>query len=578
MSTQAGDFNFGGGCAASDCLRIVLLSSSQFCTEHTLSTPVEPSVLGASNEPERECFARSGSRRPHLLSTRCSLANSESTRHANATTRNHSTSKSDSMAKPQSSKAQSSSQHVKSTDSTDSFKNSPKNPTPLQDTIPAVVPDVTPSSHSLGSGQGQIASKINNESLNRSREPDQPPKMPLGILSGLDKDEMQQIMSKTAQSKPAPVAPMGPEDCLRHASKVKVNDNTTTQVSSRIKLTLPASVTVEKPNQDVEMNKISRPPEPRPSSTATGDIGKSPTKAHNKELPMRKWQPDPCSKTNKRDYDKMNKNVTRDTEASSVPDEPRPKEFRAHKRQRPNDTPASIASAAGELPDDDDDDESNAADISGVESEVESCSIHANNPTAVAKARAYRERLLAQFDSTAFDSLIYQQSDLQPPSGVIVSKHVRHKTATSSKDRIFLPVNPVIHTLHNRSQEWHAKKSQEIEQRPTRKAWVGKVRERQEWFRAREAEQERVYQRAVKDGKTSPYREPKPRGHKQAIDFGDVPEADLPEDVRSNPAWLKACAWFRRSNNIAARRQLEINRSAQEAQRFFMEQFQAPSL
>ncbi|KAK3182409.1 hypothetical protein K4F52_006233 [Lecanicillium sp. MT-2017a] len=170
-----------------------------------------------------------------------------------------------------------------------------------------------------------------------------------------------------------------------------------------------------------------------------------------------------------------------------------------------------------------------------------------NKPSAVGTAIARRHQTAAHkrnFDSDAFDEMIYRQ--FQPKRG----KAGRQSTAVDSTDlgeRLHLPVNPAIHRPHNRSKEWRDDKMKEIKKRGNRKKWFGKAAERLRWLY--EKEQTEQAQRHAQTNQTnmaaSKRRDPQPRTNTRAVDFGDVREEALPEDVRSNPAWLKAAAWHR---------------------------------
>ncbi|KPM37071.1 hypothetical protein AK830_g9492 [Neonectria ditissima] len=166
-----------------------------------------------------------------------------------------------------------------------------------------------------------------------------------------------------------------------------------------------------------------------------------------------------------------------------------------------------------------------------------------------ARNEASRSKRMADFDSAAFDAVIYRQSDLKPPSGVSVGCSPITVPASSEDARLALHVNPTIHRMYNRSEEWYQKKSREIKSRGGRKAWFGKTIERQRYLRSREAAIEKERDRARKNRAIPPRREPRPRGHKQTLDFGMVPEKELPDDVQKNPAWLKACTWFRETRS-----------------------------
>lgn len=171
------------------------------------------------------------------------------------------------------------------------------------------------------------------------------------------------------------------------------------------------------------------------------------------------------------------------------------------------------------------------------------------------------------FDSEAFDDMIYRQSSLRPPPGVPRQPATRPKTPTqitsTGDQRRYLAVNPAIHMPHNRSHEWYKQKALEIQGRGGRKAWFGKVTERRRWIRAKErAEGEQ--QNAAKASNRKPKRvDPQPWSYDRIMDFGDVPEEELPEDVLQNPAWVKACAWHRENE---AKRVLR-DRAAKKAHR-----------
>lgn len=191
-----------------------------------------------------------------------------------------------------------------------------------------------------------------------------------------------------------------------------------------------------------------------------------------------------------------------------------------------------------------------------------------------AKVDARQKQLLATFDPIAFDSIIYRQSRLRPPPGVSLSSHiVKNGPLLDGGERLYLPVNPAIHKMHKRSQRWYKQKCEEIKRRPTRKAWFGKVMARKRWLLAEERKLEEKRQEALCIGAAPPYRPPEPRSVKQILDFGDVPEEDLPDYVRSNPAWLKACAWHRECEEKATQHQRQVDKSIQEAERYFKENF-----
>ncbi|KAF5567693.1 hypothetical protein FPHYL_3118 [Fusarium phyllophilum] len=214
------------------------------------------------------------------------------------------------------------------------------------------------------------------------------------------------------------------------------------------------------------------------------------------------------------------------------------------------------------------DDEVNMADVSDIDEEAKPA-----KPVSLshrAKAEARKKRLLVEFDSEAFDSLIYRQSSLQPPPHVTVSSRiVKYRPVYGDQKPLYLPVNPAIHHMHKRSRAWYRKKCDEIRRRPKRKEWFGKVVERQRWLQALEAKKQEKIKEAQQDGTTPPYIPPEPRRVKRILDFGDLPEEELPEYVRSNPAWLKACAWFRECEDKATARQRHVNNKTKETESYF---------
>ncbi|CAG1974460.1 unnamed protein product [Fusarium graminearum] len=183
------------------------------------------------------------------------------------------------------------------------------------------------------------------------------------------------------------------------------------------------------------------------------------------------------------------------------------------------------------------------------------------------KANTDEEKPLPTFDPVAFDSIIYRQSRLRPPPGVHLSSRIVENGSVSRRsERAYLLVNPAIHKTHKRSQRWYKQKCEEIKRRPRRKAWFGKVQARLRWARAEKERLEQSRQNAQNDGTTPPFEPPEPRCFKQILDFGDVPEKELPEHVRNDPAWLKACAWLRKCEDQATH-QRQVNKSKKEAQR-----------
>jgi hypothetical protein len=220
-----------------------------------------------------------------------------------------------------------------------------------------------------------------------------------------------------------------------------------------------------------------------------------------------------------------------------------------------------------------DDDEVNMADVSDISDEEVVPPTEPVSPFR-AKVEAQRKKVLTNFDSNVFDSFIYRQSKLRPPIDILISSRAYQRgLALYAGERVFLPVNPAIHRMHKRSRAWYKKKCEEIRKRPGRKAWFGKVMARKRWLQSVETKLEKERQQAQLTGTAPPYKPPEPRSVKRILDFGDVPEEELPAYVKENPAWLKACAWHRECEEKAALRQLRVDRSKKEADRFFRENF-----
>ena len=157
------------------------------------------------------------------------------------------------------------------------------------------------------------------------------------------------------------------------------------------------------------------------------------------------------------------------------------------------------------------------------------------------------------FDSDAFDQMIYQQSAiLPPPEGLRILRGASSKDlAANDSGRMFLGTNPSVHRMHNHNEEWFRNKATEIKLRGGRKFWFGKAVERERWRHSKDSAA--VVTR--KDPKVWSYRRP--------VDFGDVALKDLPDEVRDNPAWEKACAWHRQSPDLHTLREKALQQSKQ---------------
>ncbi|CAG9957481.1 unnamed protein product, partial [Clonostachys rosea f. rosea IK726] len=149
------------------------------------------------------------------------------------------------------------------------------------------------------------------------------------------------------------------------------------------------------------------------------------------------------------------------------------------------------------------------------------------------------------FDSDAFDALIYAQPGaLSPPKGVRAFGHGKKGSDRwQLDDRLYLHRDPAIQGMHERSEEWYRKK---LALRPpgARKKWFGRVRERQRWLKSQQDKISRPSDNGLRE-RGPKRKDPEPWTHQRSLDFGDVPEDDLPSYVKENPAWLKFCGRLR---------------------------------
>ena len=163
-----------------------------------------------------------------------------------------------------------------------------------------------------------------------------------------------------------------------------------------------------------------------------------------------------------------------------------------------------------------------------------------------------------------FDSVIYNQSaaptaplgslfdrrgPTRPWKEPSASNHSTHQAVPC----LHIRMDPRIHWTHRQSEEWHRKKQKEIRLRGTRKENFGKAARRMQAKRISKA----LVSRAVTGDTVR--NDSRVFGVGRPIDFGDVPEEELPEMVKSNPQWLKAAAWMRKCRQ----KSLEMQRGAE---------------
>ncbi|KAJ3463024.1 hypothetical protein MRS44_007810 [Fusarium solani] len=396
-------------------------------------------------------------------------------------------------------------------------------------------------------------------------------KLPTEAIESMKDNTVKQPCVPELVKNPAPVTNMEPEPILIRDSEAEAPTNERVHVSAHIRV----SVTTEE-LPDIGMPDL--PQELKASSELTTQqevLPASPQK-HNAEGRKEDRPSGPPPRKKRKPDSPIQQEGVKVTDAAP-PESPLARSKIPSQQANDESSSSRIRSPPAQSIDlnVEDDDEANMADVS--ESSDDDKDPKPADTVMLpfrAKYEARRKKMLAAFDSAAFDACIYRQSDLRPPPGVVIpSRQTRKAKASSEEPRLFLPVNPAIHRMHNRSEDWYKKKCQEIKRRPRRKAWFGKVLQRQRWLNAREAKLDEECEQARLAGKDPPFRPPQPRTHKRILDFGDVPEEELPDDVRNNPAWLKACAWHRETMNKALQRQHQVNKTTEETQRFFMEAF-----
>ncbi|KAK1543278.1 hypothetical protein CPAR01_03911 [Colletotrichum paranaense] len=165
-----------------------------------------------------------------------------------------------------------------------------------------------------------------------------------------------------------------------------------------------------------------------------------------------------------------------------------------------------------------------------------------------------RLQLCADFEFTKFDAMIYSQPGAtRPPLGVYtlaatIETSKGASTPGADDGRFHMKLDPRIHWPHNRSDQWYKSKMEEIKARGGRKANFGKAAKRMRQQRLAEERQEE------EDNLASARGEPRPWSHHRHMDFGDVPEEELPIYVRRNEEWVRGAAWMRKIHEESQRR------------------------
>lgn len=170
------------------------------------------------------------------------------------------------------------------------------------------------------------------------------------------------------------------------------------------------------------------------------------------------------------------------------------------------------------------------------------------------------------------DAAIYgQPGAMMPPPGVKIRLQTEDEISSQGQRR-FIHANPATHLMRDKSKAWHAWKAMEIQSRYGQKFWFGKVSARLRWFRANQAWPRGTTSRedTTRRANRHPYAQTCTHVHSRALDFGDIPEEELPGYVRENTGWLKACEFFRRTHGRREAR-ARASRSCEQETRDFYE-------
>ncbi|EGY13605.1 uncharacterized protein VDAG_00287 [Verticillium dahliae VdLs.17] len=112
-------------------------------------------------------------------------------------------------------------------------------------------------------------------------------------------------------------------------------------------------------------------------------------------------------------------------------------------------------------------------------------------------------------------------------------------------DRLHLALDPRIHWPLRWTEEWYDAKMAEIRARGGRKAQFGRAAQRRRDLRRQAEARMRADKAALALGQPLRRHPPAPWTHSRPVDFGDVAESELPDYVKANPSWLRACEWMR---------------------------------
>ncbi|KAG6004131.1 hypothetical protein E4U21_001402 [Claviceps maximensis] len=179
-----------------------------------------------------------------------------------------------------------------------------------------------------------------------------------------------------------------------------------------------------------------------------------------------------------------------------------------------------------------------------------------------------------QHDQMDLDAAIYGQPGAAPPPSGVKIRQNPNETGCQNEQTRYNCANLTIHPTHNKSGALDTRKFSETESRGGRKFWFGNVSGRLRWSQVNK----KVVRPQESDGREDPNEEhdglqrrqdARPKFRSRALDFGDIPEEELPDYVQQNPAWLKACEFFRQTNQRREARFRVSERCEQETRDFF---------
>ncbi|KAM0276214.1 hypothetical protein ACHAQH_006978 [Verticillium albo-atrum] len=113
----------------------------------------------------------------------------------------------------------------------------------------------------------------------------------------------------------------------------------------------------------------------------------------------------------------------------------------------------------------------------------------------------------------------------------------------------------------------------EIKGRGGKKANFGRAAQRRRDLRLQAEARTRVEEAAIAGGRAPPRQLPEPWTYSRPVDFGDIPESELPDHVKANPSWVRACRWMRSNRAevvLKAREKMRLKAVGESIQRMLV--------